>query len=267
MRKITLLSILTLFLIALSGFTSPEKSNSTNDNITKEYNWYYKFIGNNKVPLAPSEINGFASKYDCYYLGDTSKKELYLTFDEGYENGFTSTILDILKKHKVKAAFFVVRPYIKTNPDLIKRMVAEGHIVCNHSARHPSMATIHDKDKFFKEFSDVENIYEETTGQKMLKFFRPPMGKYSKESLKLTKEYGYKTIFWSFAYRDWELNSQPTPEYARNKILQRTHNGGIILLHPVSKTNAEILDGVLTQWEKEGYTLKPLTDLPEKTNP
>lgn len=134
--------------------------------------------------------------------------------------------------------------------------------MCNHSNHHPSMASIKDEEKFNKELSDVEEAYESITHKKMSKYFRPPMGKYSELSLHYTKNYGYKTIFWSFAYMDWITNKQPSHESAKKRIMQRTHNGGIMLLHAVSKTNAEILDDVITEWEKQGYVLKSLDELP-----
>jgi peptidoglycan-N-acetylmuramic acid deacetylase len=236
--------------------------NMTNNQDTKELNWYFKSIGNGKTPLAPPDTDKYSTNYKLYFIGDTTKKNLYLTFDEGYENGFTAPILDILKKHNIKAAFFVVKPYINSNPDLIKRMVSEGHLVCNHSARHPSMAKIHDFEKFKMELSDVEACYKEVTGDEMPKFFRPPMGKYSELSLKFTKDMGYKTIFWSFAYKDWEINNQPTLDFAKKRILERTHPGAIILLHAVSKTNSQILDSVITEWLKQGYMFKTLNELP-----
>lgn len=228
---------------------------------TKEYNWYPKYVKDGVTPLAPPETSSFLSKYNCCFLGDTSKKIIYLTFDEGYENGYTAKILDILKKHNVKAAFFVVKPYIKSNPDLIKRMEAEGHLVCNHSANHPSMASIMDETKFDKELSDVEEAYKNVTGKDMPKYFRPPMGKYSELSLYYVQKYGYKTVFWSFAYADWDPKKQMSSESAKKKILDRTHNGAIMLLHAVSKTNTEILDDVLTEWERQGYEIKSLDSL------
>ena len=236
---------------------------SINGLSTKEYNWYFQPRNDNTPPEGPKETSKIISNYQCYYLGDTSKKVLYLTFDEGYEAGYTAPILDILKKHNVKAAFFVVKPYITANPELIKRMVQEGHLVCNHSNHHPSMATIVDAEKFNRELSDVEVAFENITGKKMSKYFRPPMGKYSELSLQYTKNYGYKTIFWSFAYMDWLIDKQPSQESAKKRIMQRTHNGGIMLLHSVSKTNAEILDDVITQWKNQGYELKTLDELPK----
>ena len=228
---------------------------------TREYNWYFKHLENGTPPQCPGETTSFLSKYESYYMGDTSKKIIYLTFDEGYENGYTAPILDVLKKHNVPAAFFVVKPYITTNPELINRMLEEGHLVCNHSARHPAMPSIRNQEKFNKELSDVEEAFEQVTGKKMPKYFRPPMGKYSEQSLLYTKSYGYKTIFWSFAYEDWFPNKQPSKEFAKNRILDRTHNGAIILLHAVSKTNAEILDEVITEWKNQGYEIKSLDEL------
>lgn len=239
--------------------------NNYNSNFkTKEYEWYYQPRNDNNPPEAPSETSDFVPKYSCYHLGDTSKKVLYLTFDEGYENGYTGPILDVLKKHNVKAAFFVVKPYITSNEDLIKRMVDEGHLVCNHSSHHPSMPSIKDQKKFNKELSEVEESFEKITDKKIAKYFRPPMGKYSELSLYYTKTYGYKTIFWSFAYKDWLTKEQPTANYAKEKIMKKTHNGAIFLLHAVSKTNAEILDDVITEWKKNGYEIKSLNELPVK---
>lgn len=211
---------------------------------------------------AQKESVSFLKENSAYYLGDTSKKVLYLTFDEGYENGNTGKILDILKEYKVPAAFFVVKPYIDTQPELIKRMVDEGHVVGNHTVHHPSMAQIRDKEKFEAEFTGVENAFKELTGQDMPKFFRPPMGKYSKKSLAMTKDLGYKTIFWSFAYKDWLVNNQPSESYAVEKICKGAHPGSIMLLHAVSNTNTKVLSSVIKTLQNEGYEFKSLNDLP-----
>ena len=173
-------------------------------------------------------------------------------------------VLDVLKKHNAPGNFFVVESYIKNNPEIIKRMEKEGHLVCNHSVSHVSMASIHDEEKFKKEILDVANTYKEVTGHEMPKYFRPPMGKFSEESLKMTNDLGYASIFWSFAYVDWYNNQQPTHEFAKNKIYSRTHPGAIVLLHSNSQTNSEILDEVITHWEDEGYTLKSLDYLNKK---
>ncbi len=233
----------------------------TNENLsTQELDWY--IIPNKEhIPPEPNKsAMPILEKFGGYYLGDTNKKVLYLTFDEGYENGYTGKILDVLKSHNVPAAFFVVRPYIKTNKDLILRMVNEGHLVCNHSSHHPSMAKVLDQDKFVKEFKEVEEEFKQITNKDMPKYFRPPMGKFSEHSMKHTQDLGYKSIFWSLAYKDFDVKNQPSIETAKEKILSRIHNGGILLLHAVSKTNAEILDEILTELKSQGYEFRPLTD-------
>ncbi|MFV3011899.1 delta-lactam-biosynthetic de-N-acetylase [Clostridium botulinum] len=233
---------------------------------SKEKDWFFKPSKNNEPATIPEDMENDLNKYSGYFLGDTSKKHLYLTFDEGYENGYTGKILDTLKENKVKAAFFVTAPYIKQNKDLIKRMIDEGHLVCNHSDHHPSMASaaLKGKESFKKEFTVVEDLYKDITKKDMPKFFRPPMGKYSELSLKYTEDLGYKSIFWSFAYHDWDRNKQPSPEKGKEKILNGVHNGSIILLHAVSKTNTEILDSVLKELKNNGYEFKTLEDLPKK---
>ncbi|MGL5694362.1 MAG: delta-lactam-biosynthetic de-N-acetylase [Peptostreptococcaceae bacterium] len=227
---------------------------------TQEYNWYFNPRNDGKQPASPQEAS-FFKKYSSYYVGDSNEKIIYLTFDSGYENGYTNNLLDVLKKHNAKAHFFVVESYIKTNPDIIKRMADEGHLVCNHSNTHPSMPTIHDFEKFKSELISVEEAYKEVTNKEMPKFFRPPMGKFSEESLKYTQDLGYSSIFWSFAYVDWYNDKQPSHEFAKEKIYTRTHPGAIVLLHSNSKTNSEILDEVLTHWESEGYKLETLDKL------
>ena len=234
----------------------------TFSNDQSELNWYYVGKGKDNIAEPPKESESFLKENDAYYLGNTSEKVIYLTFDEGYENGNTGKILDILKKLNVPAAFFVVKPYIDKEPELVKRMVDEGHIVGNHSVHHPSMAQIHDSEKFKAELTGVEDAYKELTGQDMPKFFRPPMGKYSKESLALTKDLGYKTIFWSFAYKDWLVKDQPSEEKGINKITNGSHPGCIMLLHAVSDTNTKILEQVIKNIQDSGYEFKSLNDLP-----
>lgn len=200
-------------------------------------------------------------QYDAYYVADNTEKVIYLTFDCGYENGNTEPILDALKKHNVKATFFVVGHFLESAPDMVKRMAAEGHTVGNHTYHHPDMSAISSKEKFRKEMDDVAALYEETTGQKMAMYYRPPQGKYSIENLKMAKELGYRTFFWSLAYVDWNQDSQPTHEEAFQKLTGRVHPGAIVLLHNTSKTNGEILDELLTRWEEMGYTFGVLEDL------
>lgn len=202
--------------------------------------------------------------YNAYYIGDTNEKKVYLTFDCGYENGYTASILDTLKKQDVKAAFFVVGHYIDTSPDLVKRMMAEGHTVGNHTFHHPDMAKIQDKASFEKEIKSLEEAYQTATDQPMKKYYRPPQGKYSKENLQMANDLGYKTIFWSLAYVDWYVDKQPSHADAMKKLTTRIHPGAVILLHSTSKTNAEILDQLITEWKNQGYTFGTLDELTSK---
>ena len=199
--------------------------------------------------------------YDAAYIGDTTQKVLYLTFDAGYENGCTEKILDVLKGQEVKAAFFLVGNYMEKNADLVRRMVQEGHIVGNHTMHHYDMSRLTDKNAFSKELQDLEGLYKEITGQDMPKYYRPPQGIYSEENLKMAQELGYKTVFWSLAYVDWNNDSQPTREEAFAKLLPRTHPGAVILLHSTSQTNAEILEELLQRCKEEGYRFGSLEEL------
>ena len=227
-------------------------------------NWGLSFQTEGEAPVGNASVADLA-QYDAYYLGDTSKKVIYLTFDCGYENGYTEKILDALKKHQAPAAFFVVGNMIETAPDIICRMVEEGHIVGNHTYHHPDMSAISEQAAFQKELDDLAALFQETTGQELPKFYRPPQGKYSEENLKQAQALGYKTILWSLAYVDWYVDDQPTAEQAYAKLLPRIHDGAIVLLHSTSKTNADILDDLLTKWEDMGYTFASLYDLPEQT--
>ena len=200
-------------------------------------------------------------RYNAAYLGDTTQKVLYLTFDAGYENGCTGRILDTLQKHNVKAAFFLVGNYIERNGDLVRRMVQEGHTVGNHTMHHYDMSRIQEPQAFAKELTDLEALFQETTGQALPKYYRPPQGIYSEKNLEMAKELGYKTVFWSLAYVDWKNDDQPDPDASLAKLLKRTHNGAVVLLHSTSQTNAKILDTLLTRWEEAGYTFGTLDDL------
>jgi peptidoglycan-N-acetylmuramic acid deacetylase len=200
-------------------------------------------------------------EYNAYFIGSSDEKKLYLTFDCGYENGNTEAILDALKKHNVSATFFVVGHYLESAPDMVKRMVAEGHTVGNHTYHHPDMSSISDIDSFKEELESVRELYKELTGEEMPMYYRPPQGKYSVENLEMAKELGYSTFFWSLAYVDWNVDDQPTHEEAFNKLTKRVHPGAVVLLHVTSKTNGEILDELLTKWEDMGYTFGTLDEL------
>lgn len=225
-----------------------------------EGNWGLSFQEEGQPPIANATSEEL-KQFDTYYAGDKDEKVLYLTFDAGFENGNTPAILDALKKHNVPATFFVVGSYIASNPDLIKRMVAEGHTVGNHTYRHLDMSQINTRETFQKELGDVEAEYEKVTGQEMPKYYRPPQGKYSKSNLQMAKDMSYKTFFWSLAYVDWYEDKQPSREEAFKKLLGRIHPGAIVLLHSTSKTNGEILDDLLTKWKEIDYTFKPLSEI------
>jgi len=223
-------------------------------------NWGLSFQQEGQPPVANATMD-YLKQYDAYYAEKTPDKVLYLTFDAGYENGNTAAILDALKKHNAPATFFVVGNYIETAPELVKRMVAEGHIVGNHTYHHPDMSKISSKEAFEKEIKDLETLFEKTTGQPMKQYYRPPQGKYSETNLKMAKDIGYKTFFWSLAYVDWYQDKQPTKEEAFKKLLGRIHPGAVVLLHSTSSTNAQILDELLTKWEEMGYQFKSLDQL------
>lgn len=200
-------------------------------------------------------------QYDAYYLGDGKEKAIYLTFDCGYENGNTEPILKALKKHGAKGTFFVVGHFLESSPDLVRQMLAEGHAVGNHTYHHPDMASIATIEAFRKELEDNAALFQQITGKDMASYYRPPQGKYSAANLKMAKELGYHTFFWSLAYVDWYQDRQPSHEEAFAKLTGRIHPGAVVLLHSTSKTNGEILDELLTKWEEMGYTFKPLSDL------
>lgn len=228
--------------------------------VTTSSNWGLSFSQEGKLPTG-NATNEELKKHNAVYAGDPEGKAIYLTFDAGYENGHTEKILDALKKHKAPACFFLVGNYIQTNPELVKRMVAEGHTVGNHTMHHPDMSAIGTKEAFAAELQELEALYKQATGEEMKKYYRPPQGKYSEENLKQAKELGYKTIFWSLAYVDWYESKQPTKQEAFDKLIPRIHPGAIVLLHSTSATNADILDELLTKWTELGYEFKPITDL------
>ena len=221
--------------------------------------WGLSFQTEGQAPQGPASADTL-ERYDAAYVGDDDEKVLYLTFDAGYENGCTAQILDILQKHRVPAAFFLVGDYMERNPDLVRRIAAEGHTVGNHTMNHPDMSGM-TGEAFQKEITGLETLYREITGAELPKYYRPPQGLYSQENLEAAKDLGYKTVFWSLAYVDWNNDSQPTAGYAFSKLLPRTHNGAVVLLHSTSKTNAAILDELLTRWKDLGYRFGTLEEL------
>ena len=223
-------------------------------------NWGLGFGVAGEQPRGNADA-AYLAQYNAHYVGAADQKVIYLTFDAGYENGNTAPILDALKKHKVSATFFLVGNYLSTAPDLVKRMVAEGHTVANHTATHPDMSRIADKAAFVKELQTLEQQYKDLIGSDMPKLYRPPQGKFSEENLRQAHEMGYHTFFWSLAYVDWYVDKQPSREEALSKLTSRIHPGAIVLLHSTSSTNAAVLDELLTRWEEMGYTIAPLQQL------
>lgn len=223
-------------------------------------NWGLGFGEKGAKPTGNASVAEM-KKYNAYYMAEGEEKKIYLTFDCGYENGNTEAILDALKNHNAPATFFVVGHYLESAPDLVKRMVKEGHAVGNHTYHHPDMSKISDQAAFQKEMDDVRALYQEVTGQEMPMYYRPPQGKYNAENLKMAQNLGYATFFWSLAYVDWNVDDQPTHEEAFSKLTSRVHPGAIVLLHNTSKTNGEILDELLTKWEEMGYTFGTLEEL------
>lgn len=227
--------------------------------------WGLSFQTEGEAPVGNATAEDLA-QYGAYYLGDTGEKVIYLTFDCGYENGYTEAILDALKKHGAPAAFFVVGNMVETAPEIVRRMAAEGHIVGNHTYHHPDMSAISDQAAFQAELESLETLYRETTGEELSRFYRPPQGKYSEENLKQAQALGYTTVFWSLAYVDWYVDDQPTAEAAYGKLLPRIHDGAIVLLHSTSATNAAILDELLSRWEEMGYRFASLEELPPQNS-
>ena len=230
------------------------------DSALETGSWGLSFRQEGTAPIGSAGADALGA-LDAAYLGDTTQPVIYLTFDAGYENGSTEKILDTLQKHEVPAAFFLVGNYIEKNADLVRRMVSEGHIVGNHTMHHPDMSQISDQAAFEKELTDLETLFRDTTGEEMPKYYRPPQGIYSEENLKMAQKLGYKTVFWSLAYVDWNNDAQPTREEAFRKLIPRIHNGAVVLLHSTSRTNAEILDELLTKWKEMGYRFGTLEEL------
>lgn len=243
----------------LTGTLSPTKETSAS---VQSASWGLSFQEEGKRPAGNATIDDL-KQYNAYYASDTDEKILYLTFDAGYENGNTPAILEALKKHQAPAVFFAVGNFIKDNPDLIKRMITEGHIVGNHTMTHPDMSQISSMESFQKELEGVEELYTSVTGEPVTKFYRPPRGVYSTENLSMAKELGYSTFFWSLAYVDWIQEQQPSKEEAFQKLIPRIHPGAIVLLHNTSSTNAAILDELLTRWEEMGYQFHSIKELTE----
>ena len=230
------------------------------------YNWYCKHTKDHTQPPLDALFN-FIKDSQTYFIDknntdyDAKEKVIYLTFDVGYENGNVAKTLDILKEKDVPAAFFVLEHVVEKNTDLIKRMADEGHLICNHTASHHDMSAVDNKDDFAAELTALEQVCKDVAGVEVAKYYRPPEGRFSEQNLNWANELGYKTVFWSFAYMDWDNNAQPSAKASYEKVLSGTHNGEILLLHPTSSTNAEILGDLIDTWKSEGFQFGTLDEL------
>lgn len=237
-----------------------EEVNVNTSNLdNKTYAWGFRRMKDEKQPEFTASYANVLKKYDGIYVGNAEEKIVYLTFDEGYENGYTPAILDTLKEKEVQATFFVTQPYVKKNPELVQRMIDEGHIVGNHTVNHPSMPSVTDDEKLKKEVMDLHNYVKDNFGYEM-SFLRPPKGEYSERTVALSKNLGYTTVLWSQAYDDWDVNNQKGLEYAKKMILNNLHNGAVILLHAVSKDNTEVLGEIIDEIQNRGYEIMPLDE-------
>lgn len=228
------------------------------------YAWWFKRNDNHEQSGCQEDFD--ITQYDAHYIVPVSEKKMYITFDCGYENGFTPDMLDVLKEEQVTAAFFVTQTFIRDNVDLVKRMKEEGHLVCNHTVTHPSMPGKSVEEQR-KELFDCENYMKQATGYELDLFYRPPKGEYSQRSLQVAKDLGYTTVFWSMAYLDYDVNNQPSREHVVEHFKKYYHPGAIPLLHNVSQANHDALRQVLQDLKKERYTFGSLYDLwvePEK---
>lgn len=261
-------SIVAILLFALT-VTKAEKEKSgiiqTNSNIqeieglsNKKIGWGIKRNDNHEQPDVGSKNREILDKYNGYCLGNKDSKKVYLTFDEGYEAGYTEKILAVLKENNVKATFFITAHYVNTKPELVQKMIDEGHIIGNHTVNHKSMPDL-DNNTIKKEVMDLHTaIYEKYKYE--MKYIRPPKGEYSQRTVAFTNTLGYKTVMWSFAYDDWDENKQGRESYAKEKILNNVHNGAIILLHGNSKDNTNVLDECIKEVKKMGYEFKSLDE-------
>lgn len=215
-----------------------------------------------KDAMQPEFSAGYVKPLDEYggiYVGNKDEKVIYLTFDEGYENGYTAKILDTLKEKEAPAIFFVTMPYVKQNKELVQRMIDEGHVVGNHTVNHPSMPEVLDDEKVKKEVMDLHDYVKENFNYEM-SYIRPPKGEYSERTVKICKDLGYTTVLWSAAYDDWDVKKQDRLEYARKMILNNLHNGCVMLLHAVSKDNTALLPEVIDEIRNQGYELCSLDE-------
>lgn len=260
-----ILYICAIIFMLIFGYCAMDFSNSETQKVNADLNLSNKKIGwgikrndNHQQPDLGATNKQLIEKYNGISMGSADSKNVYLTFDAGYEAGYTEKILEVLKQNDVKATFFLTAHYINTEPELVKRMIEEGHIIGNHTVNHKSMPDI-DNETIKKEVMELHTAVYEKFGYEM-KYIRPPKGEYSERTLAYSNTLGYKTVMWSFAYDDWDENKQGKEAYGKEKILNNMHNGAVILLHSTSKDNANILDECIKEIKKMGYEFKSIED-------
>ena len=262
LKTIILGSLLTL-IVTLSLFTGNINqaevfTNSNNGLSNKKIEWGIQRKNNHEQPNLGKKNVELINKYNGIALGNKEKKYIYLTFDLGYEAGYTEKILDALKENNVKGTFFITAHYVNTAGDLVKRMIDEGHIVGNHTVNHKSMPSLSDSELTTEVMKLHQVVFEKYNYE--MKYMRPPKGEYSERTLSLCEKLGYKTVMWSFAYVDWDEKKQPSQNEAIDKIISNLHNGEIMLLHATSKTNADVMDEMIKKVKEEGYEFRRLED-------
>lgn len=253
MKKLRILSIISMLILIIPNVTYAAVSN-------QPIHWGFKKSVDEQGADAGKEYEDILEDYGAVYKGDPEKKVLYLTFDAGYEYGHTPKILDVLKKEKVPATFFVTGHFLESQPELAKRIVKEGHIIGNHSWFHPDFTRSSNED-IREELRKVKETTKELTGQKKMKYLRPPRGIFSERTMQIAKEEGYTHVFWSIAFVDWNVNQQRGWQYSYDNLMRQAHPGGIILLHSVSKDNADALEQAIKDLKNRGYKFKSLDHL------
>ncbi len=255
----TIIGILTvmIFTLSIAGLRHNSIVETDVEGLNnKKIGWGIKRRDNHEQPDVGNKNKEILEENNGICLGNKEKKYIYLTFDEGYEAGYTSQILDILKQNNVTATFFITAHYLNTEPELVKRMIDDGHIVGNHTVNHKSMPTL-SEDKVKSEIMNLHKVVFEKFNYEM-KYIRPPMGEFSEKTLSITNSLGYKTVMWSFAHCDWDEKNQPDEQKAKEMIINNLHNGEIMLLHANSKTNTNILDRIIKEIKNQNYEFKSL---------
>lgn len=256
---ILLALILAIFSFSILMMKTQETISTATTGLSNEkIGWGIKRNDNHDQPDVGKKNQEVLEQNNGVCLGNKDKNYVYLTFDEGYEAGYTPSLLETLKKNDVKATFFITAHYLNTQPDLVKQMIEEGHIVGNHTVNHKSMPTLSDE-KVATEVMDLHKAIYEKFGYEM-KYIRPPMGEFSQRTLSITNSLGYRNVMWSFAYQDWDEKNQPDETSSKKKILDNVHNGEIMLLHGNSKTNTNLLDTIIKEIKNMGYEFKSLDE-------